>query len=104
MSFCVLQRKFQMLKSKRLEITNICYAIVSGNFAICCNPVYRSADFKWEDFAQMQADQCREKVFEYMPTPASEDEKNAIETMVTQFGREVAQILVEHAGFIENKP
>lgn len=40
---------------RRLQIANVCYANVAGEFAIFCNDEMRGPNFKWENFSNMMA-------------------------------------------------
>ena len=45
-------------EKKRLEIANICYANVAGEFAMFNNPKYRGENFTWDWFIQHCEDEA----------------------------------------------
>ncbi len=92
-----------MSQSKRYQIANICYAIVSGNFAMFCNPQYRGTNFKWEKFADMQAQHCEIHVWMHMQLPKDPKAKKEIEETAAKFGREIAETLLDRAGFLSDE-
>jgi hypothetical protein len=92
-----------MKQEQKTRIANICYAVVSDNFAMFCNPKYRGENFTWDKFVDMQADKCRLQV--KLQTPESKDPKKdkEIEDLAEKFGREIALKMVTVAGFINKE-
>jgi len=89
-----------MNQSKRYQVANICYAIVGGNFAMFCKADNRGANFKWENFASMQEKHCALHVWMHMPIPKDPKIKKEIEETASNFGREIAENLVNRAEFV----
>jgi hypothetical protein len=88
-----------MIQSKETKIANICYAIVSGNFAMFCNTKNCGPNFKWSEFAEMQEDMCLTDIWIYIPVPRNTKAKQEIKDMAAKFGREIAESLIRRAGF-----
>ena len=76
---------------KRLEITNVCYANVSGHFAMFCNPRMRGPNFKWDEFATMM----EEDADLWMLTADVRGHKETIHETAKQYAREIAERLVK---------
>jgi hypothetical protein len=92
-----------MNQNKRYQIANVCYAIVSGNFAMFCNPKYRGDKFKWENFADMQKEHCELHVWLHIQIPKDQKIKKEIEETAANFAYEIAENLVTRAGFINKE-
>lgn len=45
-------------KMRDLQIANICYANVSGEFAAFCDPAKRGVNFTWEWFIERAGSDC----------------------------------------------
>lgn len=78
-------------KVKRLEIANICYAEVSGRFALFQNPKYRGPRFSWDNFAE----QCEEFSQDWMLIHNVRGHKESIRDTAKQFSLEIAERLVK---------
>lgn len=88
-----------MIQSKETKIANICYAIVSGNFAMFCNPKNCGSNFKWSWFVTRQEEQCANDIWIYIPVPRNKELKQEIADTAARFGKEIAERLVTRAGF-----
>lgn len=86
-----------MKQEKKTQIANICYAVVSNNFAMFCNPENRGANFSWSRFPDMQEGKCSLQVKMQLPDSQFNEET---EKLAKEFGREIAENLVTRAGFI----
>jgi hypothetical protein len=76
---------------KRLEIANVCYANVSGQFAMFCNPKMRGPNFKWDRFADMM-----EKSAEHwIHIHNVRGHKETLKQTAKQYAREIAEHLVK---------
>ena len=84
---------------KRMEIANICYANVAGSFALMCNPAMRGANFKWSSFVGMME---RESSTWMFLNSVRGDNKVVADT-ARQFASEIAQTMLDRAGFVENE-
>jgi len=82
---------------KRLEIANICYAYVAGNFAMFINPINRGANFTWDSFVIMQEKSSSEWMF----IQHVKGEKEEVNTMAKQYANEIATTLVTRAGLLK---
>lgn len=91
-----------MKKMIESEIALICYACVSSNFAIFCNPKNQGCNFKWENFVNMQKNKMKTQIWLQMSIPEKQADKIAIENKAMQFASEIATRLVEESGFIKN--
>jgi hypothetical protein len=76
---------------KRLEIANVCYANVSGQFAMFCNPQMRGPNFKWDEFATMM----EEDSDIWMYANNIRGHKETIYRTARQYAREIAERLVK---------
>lgn len=92
-----------MRQSKKTEIANVCYAVVSGNFATFCNEKYRGFNFNWENFARMQESQIRTQLWVQISMPENKKMKEEMENLAAQYAREISERLVGQAGFCEQK-
>lgn len=83
-------------KTKQLEIANVCYANVAGQFAIFNNPKYRGPNFKWENFS----DQCVREADLWMMIHAvysnSSKNKDEINDRAREYAKEIADRLVHY--------
>lgn len=83
-----------MLSQKKLlEISNICYANVAGNFAAFTNPKFRGPAFEWGRFADMQVRLSSSWMFIH----AVKGKKTEIDKIAAQYAREIAERLVARA-------
>jgi tRNA(Ile)-lysidine synthase TilS/MesJ len=80
---------------KRLEIANVCYANVAGEFALFCNPKYRGPNFSWEWFIE----HCEKSADLWLMVSSlhKESAKEAVKEMARNFAREIAENLVKKA-------
>lgn len=83
---------------KRLEIANVCYANVAGNFAFFCNPKFRGHNFKWSEFAQMMAQQSDLWILSH-DVKGDRSQNNIV---AAEFAKEISETLLERSGFLEN--
>lgn len=81
---------------KRLEIANICYANVAGEFATFCNPKFRGPNFTWEHFAEM----CEEQAHIWMMTNLVKGSEKEINKTAAKYAKEIATTLLRHSGFL----
>ena len=88
-----------MKQIKETQIANICYAVVSGNFAMFSNPKNCGPNFQWSRFAEMQEDMLSTDIWIYIPVPRNKASKQEIVDTAARFGREIAERLVTRAGF-----
>jgi hypothetical protein len=82
-------------KIKQLEIANVCYANVAGQFAMFNNPKYRGPNFKWENFA----DHCVKEADLWMilhNVYGSTKNKAEINQRAREYAKEIADRLVCH--------
>lgn len=75
---------------KSLEIANVCYANVAGEFALFTNPKYRGANFTWEWFI----DHCERMAQSWMLIHGV---KGDTEETAKKYAREIAENLVDKA-------
>jgi len=66
-----------MKKMIESEIALICYACVSSNFAIFCNPKNQGCNFKWENFVNMQKNKMKTQIWLQMSIPEKQADKIA---------------------------
>ena len=78
-----------------MEVANVCYANVAGQFAMFCNSKYRGPNFTWSDFASMMEEQAGT----WMMIHGVRGHKEDINKQAAQFAREIAQRLVTRAEF-----
>jgi hypothetical protein len=81
---------------KKMEIANVCYANVAGDFAMFTNEKCRGPSFKWEDFPQMMERSAQywmmiHAVYDPRVSGAEVDECAA------SMAREIAEKLIERA-------
>ena len=76
---------------KQLEIANVCYANVAGDFAMFTNPKYRGANFSWERFPDM----CERHAEGWMFIHGVRGDKQKINDTAKQYAREIAERLVQ---------
>ena len=80
----------KLSKQKQLEIANICYANVAGDFAMFTNPKYRGSNFTWEKFPEM----CERLADSWMFIHGVDGPKDVINALAKQYAREIAERLV----------
>ena len=80
---------------KIMEVANVCYANVAGQFAMFCNSKYRGSNFSWSKFATMMEEQSGT----WMMIHGVRGHKEDINNQAAQFAREIAQRLVTRAEF-----
>ena len=80
---------------KILEVANICYANVAGQFAMFCNSKYRGANFSWSKFATMMEEQADT----WMMIHRVRGHKEDINKQAAQFAREIAERLIIRSEF-----
>ena len=85
-----------MKQEQKTRIANICYAVVSDNFAMFCNPENRGENFTWDKFPNMQKERCSLQV--KMQLKESEFNKE-VEELAEKFGNEIAERLIKVAKF-----
>ena len=75
---------------KRLEIANICYANVAGEFAMFNNPKYRGPNFTWDWFPG----HCERNADMWMMLNGVRGHKETINQTAKTFAKEIAETLV----------
>jgi hypothetical protein len=80
---------------KSMEIANVCYANVAGQFAMFCNPKYRGPNFTWSEFANMMEGQADT----WMMIHRVRGHKEDVNKTAALFAREIAERLVTRAEF-----
>ena len=80
---------------KIMEIANVCYANVAGQFAMFCNSKYRGPNFTWSEFATMMGNQADT----WMMLACVRGHKKDINKQAALFAREIAERLVIRAEF-----
>ena len=75
---------------KTLEVANICYANVAGQFAMFTNPKYRGPNFTWEWFVE----HCEENADLWMQIHNVRGNKEEINKTAKEFAKEIAERLV----------
>jgi hypothetical protein len=78
-------------EKKRLQIANICYANVAGEFAMFTNPKYRASNFTWDWFIR----HCEKNADLWMFVNNVRGKKDEIDEMARQFAVEIAENLVD---------
>ena len=81
---------------KRLEIANVCYANVSGEFAMFMNPKYRGDKFTWQGWVE----HCEESADLWMMISDVRGDKETVYSTAKQYAREIAQHLTNRAGVL----
>lgn len=80
---------------KRLEVANIVYANVAGDFACFVNPKFQGPIFSWKNFAEMEKDRARDWMFIHHI-----GKKEEIMELAEQYAFEIAERLVTRSGFL----
>ena len=80
----------------KAQITIICYRHVSSEFAAFCNPVNRGAKFKWGAFPNKM-----ENTIPFWLGAADFVNCDEIAAYAGPLAREIAEYLINRAGFIE---
>ena len=75
---------------KRLQIANICYANVAGQFASFCNVKNRGPNFTWERFIQ----NCEEDAETWMSIYSVRGDRRLIRYTAREYAKEIATNLV----------
>ena len=81
---------------KRLEIANICYANVAGEFAMFMNPKYRGPTFTWDWWIE----HCGESAVDWMLINGVRGHKETVKATAKQYALEIAERLTERAGLV----
>lgn len=81
---------------KHLEIANICYANVAGEFAMFTNPKYRGPNFTWDRWVK----QCEESAADWMFIHGVRGHKETVKATAKQYALEIAQRLASRAGLV----
>lgn len=85
----------------KLNISNVCYVIVFGQFADMCNPQNRGSNFSWNKFVERQAEECRIHLHLYIPADEySHEEFKEFQEFAGMIGFGIASQMVKRAGFI----
>ena len=84
---------------KRLQVANVCYANVSGMFAMFCNDTMRGPNFRWSEFPNMMA---READL-WMMLHNVQGNKQEINETAVQYAREIAETLVTRSGLLDKE-
>ena len=84
-----------MTENTSLFISNICYAIVAGNFAAFTNPANCGPSFTWAGFPAMMARQCRTDIFMYVRLTKKNTEE--IQKYAEELGLDIANRLLYRA-------
>lgn len=82
---------------KKLEIANVCYANVSGLFAMFINPKYRGPNFTWKYFIE----HCEENADLWLMIANIKGKKDEINVQAKIYAKEIAERLVKRAGLDE---
>lgn len=80
---------------KRLEIANVCYANVAGDFAMFTNPKYRGENFSWERFPDMCERHAEGWMFIHGVSRSGAKNENEVKQTAKQYAKEIAQRLVD---------
>ena len=80
---------------KSMEIANVCYANVAGQFAMFCNSKYRGPNFTWAEFADIMEGQADT----WMMIHRVRGHKEDVNKQAALFAREIAERLVIRAEF-----
>lgn len=83
---------------KRLEIANICYANVAGQFAMFINPKFRGSNWDWNRFVGLYEHQSDL----WMKVNDVKGNRKLIDQTAAQFAKEIASTLVTRAGLLED--
>jgi len=83
----------ELSKNKRLEIANVCYANVAGEFAYFTNPRYRGDNFTWDWFIEY----CSDRADMWMDLNDVKGTKKLINETAKEFAIEIATRLVKNA-------
>lgn len=83
-------RKFIEGSKKSLEIANICYANVSGLFAMFTNSNSRGPNFTWEWFIE----HCEEQAGGWMYLNNVKGDKETVNDTARRYAKEIATNLV----------
>jgi hypothetical protein len=81
---------------KRLEIANICYANVAGEFAMFMNPKYRGDKFTWDWWVK----HCEDSAVDWMFIHNVRGHKETVKETAKQYALEIAQRLASRAGLV----
>ena len=81
---------------KRLEIANICYANVAGEFATLLNPKFQGPNWTWDLFANM----CERQSDLWMRLNDVKGNRKEIDAAAAEFAKDIATTLVTRAGLI----
>ena len=85
-----------MSASKKLQIANICYAHVSSDFAMFCNPKYRGTNFQWSQFKDMMVRLSQTWLMIHIPKVTPE-----MQELAKQYAEEIASNMLKQSGFVE---
>ena len=77
----------------QLNVSLVCYAIVSSNFATFQNPNMRGPSFSWDNFATLMKGRCESGVFLNVPVPEKYTE--SVRKFAGTAGAEIASYLVK---------
>ena len=83
---------------KRLEIANVCYANVAGQFAMFINPKFRGPNWDWNLFVGL----CERQSDLWMKVNDVKGNRKLIDQTAAQFAKEIASTLVTRAGLLED--
>jgi hypothetical protein len=75
---------------KRLEIANICYANVAGEFAMFNNPKFRGPKFTWERWIE----HCEDAAEGWMFINDVSGDMKQIVALAREYAKEIAERLV----------
>jgi hypothetical protein len=84
-------------EKKRLEIANLCYAHVAGEFAMFMNPRHRGPNFTWEWWIK----HCEESADNWVFIHNIRGHQETIKQTAKQCSREFALRLIDRAGILE---
>lgn len=79
---------------KRLEISNVCYANVAGQFAMFTNENFRGPTFTWDWWVN----RCEEEAAGWMFVHSVRGNKEEINEIARRYAREIAERLLYRAG------
>lgn len=77
-----------------MEIANVCYANVAGDFAMFTDESYRGPNFKWENFPDYEA----ENADLWVSIHGITGNKTEVVETAKRMAREIAERLVQRAG------
>ena len=77
---------------KRLEVANICYANVAGEFAMFNNPKFRGPNFTWEWWIG----HCEEAAEGWVFINDVRGDRKQIVPLAREYAKEIAERLVDH--------